>query len=185
MQLGPDGKIYVVADRPSQLDVINKPNKSGSEIGYTLNVLNQSGRTVLGLPTQIEYGLGLSIDSVLACPSSGIRIGAPPMTGYTYAWSPTTGLSNAAIANPIAKPNAPTTYTLFITNPFGCQTKQTIHVGLLPPVNLQYEVPSSICKGGKVQLKASGATTYKWFPSYGLSSTTIANPIASPDSTTQ
>ena len=116
MQLGPDGKIYVVADRPSQLDVINKPNKLGSEIGYTLNVLNQSGRTVLGLPTQIEYGLGLSIDSVLACPSSGIRIGAPPMTGYSYAWSPTTGLSNAAIANPIARPNAPTSYTLFITN---------------------------------------------------------------------
>ena len=185
MQLGPDGKIYVVADRPSQLDVINKPNKIGSEIGYSLNVLNQSGRTVLGLPTQIEYGLGISIDSVLACPSSGIRIGAPPLTGYSYAWSPATGLSNAASANPIAKPTTPTTYTLFITNPFGCQTKQTFHVGLLPPVNLQYEVPSSICKGGKVQLKASGATTYKWFPSYGLSSTTIANPIASPDSTTQ
>ena len=185
MQLGPDGKIYVVADRPNQLDVINKPNKLGSEIGYTLNVLNQSGRTVLGLPTQIEYGLGLSIDSVLACPSSGIRIGAPPMTGYSYAWSPTTGLSNAAIANPIARPNAPTSYTLFITNPFGCQTKQTIHVSLLPAINLQYEVPSSICKGGKVQLKSSGATTYKWFPSYGLSSTTIANPTASPDSTTQ
>jgi len=185
MQLGPDGKIYVVADRPSQLDVIQKPNKYGTEIGYTLNVLNQSGRTVLGLPTLIEYGLGISIDSVLACPSSGIRIGAPPMTGYSYAWSPTIGLSNAAVANPIAKPSVPTTYTLFITNPFGCQTKQTFHVGLLPPVNLQYEVPSSICKGGKVQLKASGASTYKWFPSYGLSSTTIANPIASPDSTTQ
>ncbi len=185
MQLGPDGKIYVVADRPSQMDVINKPNKYGKDAEYTLNVLNQSGRTVLGLPTQIEYGLGLSIDSVLACPSSGIRIGAPSLPGYSYAWSPSNGLSNPSIANPIAKPNTPTTYTLFITNPFGCQTKQTIHVGLLPPVNLQYEVPSSICKGGKVQLKATGATTYKWFPAYGLSSTTIANPIASPDSTTQ
>ena len=185
MQLGPDGKIYVVADRSPQLDVINKPNKIGSEIGYTTNVLNQGGRTVLGLPSQIDYGSAAGIDTVMACPSSGIRIGSPPMTGYTYAWSPTNGLSNASIANPIAKPSVPTTYTLFITNPFGCQIKQTIHVGLLPPLNIQYEVPSSICKGGKVQLKASGATSYKWFPSYGLSSTTIANPIASPDSTTQ
>ncbi len=185
MQLGPDGKIYVVADVPPQLDVINKPNKIGNEIGYTTNVLNQGGRTVLGLPSMIDYGSAVGIDTVMACPSSGIGIGAPPMTGYTYAWSPTVGLSNASIANPIAKPTSPTTYTLFITNPFGCQTKQTIHVGLLPSLNVQYEVPSSICKGGKVQLKASGATSYKWFPSYGLSSTTIANPIASPDSTTQ
>lgn len=185
MQLGPDGKIYVVADRPPQLDVITKPNKIGKDIGYSLNVLNQGGRTVLGLPTQIDYGSTAVIDSVLACPSSGIQIGAPPMTGYSYAWSPTNGLSNPNTANPIAKPSTPTTYTLFITNPFGCQTKQTFHVGLLPALNVQYDVPSSICKGGKVQLKASGATTYKWFPSYGLSSTTIANPIASPDSTTQ
>jgi hypothetical protein len=185
MQLGPDGKIYVIVDNPNQLDVITKPNKLASEIDYSTNVVNQGGKVVLGLPSQIEYGLGLSIDSVLACPSSGIRIGSPPMPGYTYAWSPSIGLSNASISNPNAKPTVPTTYTLFITNPFGCQTKQTFHVGLLPSVNVKIEKPSGICKGGKAQLKASGASTYKWYPAYGLSSTTIPNPIASPDSTMQ
>ena len=184
LQLGPDGKIYVVADRPSQLDVINKPNMMGAEVGYSLNVLNQSAKTVLGLPTMIDYNIAISNDTVMACPSSGITIGHPPLPGYTYAWTPSIGLNNAAISNPLAKPSVPTTYTLFVTNPFGCQTRQTIHVGLLPPVNANYEVPSSICKGGKVQLKASGATKYSWFPATGLSSTTIPNPIASPDSTT-
>ena len=184
MQLGPDGKIYVIADRPNQLDVINRPNKMGAEIDYATNVLNQSAKTVLGLPTMIDYNLGISIDTVFACPSSGIAIGSPAMPGYSYAWTPSIGLNNAMIANPIAKPTQPTTYTVFITNPYGCQTKQIIHVGLLQPVNVNYEVPSSICKGGKVQLKASGAMRYSWFPSYGLSATNIANPYASPDSTT-
>lgn len=184
LQLGPDGKIYVVSDRPSQLDVINKPNMPGPDIGYSINVLNHLGRTVLGLPSVIDYNLAVSSDSVLACPSSGITIGPAPLPGYTYAWSPSVGLSNSMIANPVAKPNQPTTYTVFVTNPFGCQIKQQYHVGLLPPVNVSYEVPSSICKGGKVQLKASGASRYSWFPSYGLSSTNISNPIASPDSTT-
>ncbi|MGA1276850.1 MAG: hypothetical protein ACO30P_00325 [Candidatus Kapaibacteriota bacterium] len=184
LQLGPDGKIYAIADRPNQLDVINKPNMLGSQIEFSTNVLNQSGKTVLGLPTMIDYNLGISIDTLLACQSSGIIIGAPPMQGYSYAWSPSIGLSNAFIANPLAKPSQPTTYTLVVTNPFGCQTRQTVHVGLLPAVNVSYEIPNSICKGGKVQLKASGASRYSWFPSYGLSATNIANPFASPDSTT-
>jgi gliding motility-associated-like protein len=41
-----------------------------------------------------------------------------------------------------------------------------------------------ICKGGKVQLKASGGVTYKWTPTRGLSDPNIANPFASPDTTT-
>jgi gliding motility-associated-like protein len=40
-----------------------------------------------------------------------------------------------------------------------------------------------ICKGGKVQLKASGGETYRWTPTIGLSNPNIANPFASPDTT--
>ncbi|HEY4650162.1 MAG TPA: hypothetical protein VIG72_02060, partial [Pontibacter sp.] len=41
-----------------------------------------------------------------------------------------------------------------------------------------------ICKGGNVQLQASGGTTYSWAPAAGLSATNIANPVASPAETT-
>ena len=41
-----------------------------------------------------------------------------------------------------------------------------------------------ICKGGRVQLNANGGETYKWTPALGLSNPTIANPFASPDTTT-
>ncbi|GIV28826.1 MAG: hypothetical protein KatS3mg027_2640 [Bacteroidia bacterium] len=41
-----------------------------------------------------------------------------------------------------------------------------------------------ICKGDSVQLFASGGTNYYWLPTTGLSNPNIANPLASPDSTT-
>lgn len=42
----------------------------------------------------------------------------------------------------------------------------------------------TICAGASAQLTASGGGTYAWSPSTGLSSTSIANPVASPASTT-
>ncbi len=43
----------------------------------------------------------------------------------------------------------------------------------------------SICQGNSVQLTASGAASYSWSPAAGLSGTTIANPVATPTSTTR
>jgi hypothetical protein len=50
-------------------------------------------------------------------------------------------------------------------------------------VNADAGKDTGICTGGSVQLSASGGTKYKWTPSYGLSSDTAQNPVASPDST--
>lgn len=43
---------------------------------------------------------------------------------------------------------------------------------------------SSICRGEKVQLLATGAAKYEWLPANGLSDSSIANPEASPANTT-
>lgn len=42
----------------------------------------------------------------------------------------------------------------------------------------------SICQGDSTQLQASGANTYTWAPSTGLSCTDCPNPVASPSTTT-
>jgi gliding motility-associated-like protein len=41
-----------------------------------------------------------------------------------------------------------------------------------------------ICRGDSVQLFASGGTNYYWLPQTGLNNPNVANPMASPDSTT-
>ncbi|WP_234733364.1 DUF7948 domain-containing protein [Tellurirhabdus bombi] len=52
------------------------------------------------------------------------------------------------------------------------------------PASFKVSADTSICAGRSIQLKAEGATTYAWNPSPTLSSTTIANPIATPETTT-
>ncbi len=44
-------------------------------------------------------------------------------SNHTYSWTPTTGLSNPTIANPIANPETSTTYTVSVTS--GTQTANT------------------------------------------------------------
>jgi gliding motility-associated-like protein len=45
-------------------------------------------------------------------------------------------------------------------------------------------VDQTICPGESIQLEASGGTSYRWSPATGLSDTTSANPIATPEETT-
>lgn len=44
---------------------------------------------------------------------------------------------------------------------------------------------TTFCNGGQVQLNATGANTYSWSPVTGLNNPNIANPIATPATTTQ
>jgi Secretion system C-terminal sorting domain len=51
------------------------------------------------------------------CPSGGsVMIGTPSVAGATYFWSPSTGLNNTSIAQPIASPTTTTIYTLTVTS---------------------------------------------------------------------
>jgi hypothetical protein len=61
---------------------------------------------------------------VISCPV----VGAPV---YTYAWTPTTGLSNAAIKNPTSSVNVNTTYTVTATHPTNASCKLTANITVL------------------------------------------------------
>lgn len=60
----------------------------------------------------------------------------------------------------------------------------TIDLTMNPPVDLTVDEDSTgICEGDSVQLSASGADSYVWEPSTGLSDDSIADPVAGPEST--
>jgi hypothetical protein len=56
------------------------------------------------------------------------------VTPLTYNWTPSTGLNNASLLNPVASPTVTTTYRLTVTGSNGCSTWDEMTVTVLPPV---------------------------------------------------
>ena len=101
--------------------------------------------------------------------------------GTTYLWTPSIGLSNPNIANPIANPTTTSTYIVEVSNG-ACSDFDTITIYSGAPVVVSSN--QTICAGDSVGLTSSGGITYSWTPSAGLGSSSIANPVASPTTTT-
>lgn len=99
--------------------------------------------------------------------------------GGTYIWNT---METAATIN--VCPTTTTAYTVTVTAANGCTATATtsITVGTTPTANAGTDV--SICAGSSTQLSASSGPTYAWSPATGLSATNIANPVASPTTTT-
>ena len=79
--------------------------------------------------------------------------------------------------------NGTYTVTLLSVNAFGCRDSITKPVTIF---NFTNSVSSNdtICRGFTSQLIASGGTSYTWTPASSLSSSTIYNPVATPNTTT-
>ncbi|RYZ52649.1 MAG: PKD domain-containing protein, partial [Sphingobacteriales bacterium] len=102
--------------------------------------------------------------------------------GSSYSWSPAAGLSDPFVSDPVASPDTTTTYTVNIGNSSGCIRTLMVEVVVIEePVIVNFD-STGICRGQSTQLSATPGLGYVWTPNYALSSTTAANPIASPDS---
>jgi len=62
-------------------------------------------------------------DDQIICQYESVQLNVVPdpfNSFYLYSWSPTIGLSNASIANPVATPLTTTTYEVTVSTPTGC-----------------------------------------------------------------
>ncbi|MFN3916104.1 MAG: gliding motility-associated C-terminal domain-containing protein [Flavobacteriales bacterium] len=111
-------------------------------------------------------------------------------TGNTYnVYTAPTGGTNLGATPLVVSPGITTTYyveTVSGSDPTCVSTTRTavtVTVDSAPTVTVIPSAPA-ICIGGSVSLTASGATTYTWSPSAGLSATTGATVTANPTTTT-
>src|SRR5690554_4203562 len=88
----------------------------------------------------------------IACGLGGTLIGSPPPNGlFTYSWSPTAGLSNPSVAQPLANPTSTQTYTLTVSCGSNSATSQTtVTVDQFP---IDAGPDKSIACGGNVELE--------------------------------
>ncbi len=104
--------------------------------------------------------------------------------GISYIWSPSTGLSCTTCDNPVANPTVTTTYIVTGTDANGCTDTDTITITVNSLPSVSAGPDQTICIGFNTNLTASGANTYNWTPSGGLSCTNCTTPNASPNVTT-
>lgn len=123
------------------------------------NIIDSVSSTI-----QIKDGIGANAgEDKLICQNDGIQIGAPPVAGLTYSWSPATGLSDPAISNPIASPQYTTLYTLTISNNASiCNASDEVMLTVDP---LPWAVYTYIKNGLTVEffgIDNHGITSWEW-----------------------
>ena len=124
------------------------------------------------------------IDAIIC---SGASTALQATGASTYQWSvnggAAVGLNNPNISNPSASPTTTTTYSVLGVDVNGCTNVDQVQVSVnaLPTVNAGAN--TSICPGIPTTLGATGASTYAWSPSTGLTGGNTATPSANPAST--
>jgi gliding motility-associated-like protein len=121
------------------------------------------------------------------CPGQSIALQASG--GSSYSWSPTLGLDNPSIANPLASPQATTTYTVTASDQQACQVTASVLIEVKTNLVLNLSPSTDICPGGSVPLSFTPPgpgviNGLGWSPATGLNDPTLANPIATPRTTT-
>jgi hypothetical protein len=100
------------------------------------------------------------------CPATPVAIGEPAASGFSYNWSPATGLNLPNISNPIATLNTSAAYTVTKTdNSSGCKTTDNVAVNI-SEINFDAGPSHAICNGATVTLGTTpgGSYTYNWTP---------------------
>ncbi len=119
---------------------------------------------------------------LVACLGKPLQLNA---TGAaTYLWQPAATLSCDDCAGPLAIPQDDIQYIVEGTSAAGCRNKDTVAVRVRKPFIMETGPGDTLCVGESTRLSASGADTYTWSPSTGLSSTSSPRPQASPTVTT-
>ncbi|MBI3502589.1 MAG: gliding motility-associated C-terminal domain-containing protein [Bacteroidetes bacterium] len=127
--------------------------------------------------TVTQTGTGMPVatagPNVSICPAQSTTLSSSGGTGYI--WSPSSGLSNPNISNPVATPTATTTYTVTVSNVCGSSTAST-SVTLYPNPSPSISGGTTLCSGQSTTLTASGGNSYSWIPSGQTTTNIVVSP---------
>jgi hypothetical protein len=175
-----DNFILIGANFQNSINIMGTPFTSK---GLSDMLLMRVDRNLFG------WGKPFSVStaSTIMCGDSINLIATPNDSYLSYAWTPAADFVNPALANVTAFPVA-TGYLKATATLGGCSVRDSVLI-TVSPLPLDAGSNQSMSCGGTVQLNASLTTpvsgvSYAWSPGATLSSTTIANPFASPSVTT-
>lgn len=147
---------------------------------YRVNLIMDDGletetsfcKTIVVIPGPVIA----TTNDTLICTGASLQILTTAAGNYTYQWSPSTGLSDPNIANPLATPAASGYYYVTATSAGGvnaCYARDSVLIKLKPPDSFQLQPsPANVCQGDTIRLQAGGGTadsrdTWQWLTPIG------------------
>ncbi len=110
---------------------LNPPPPPGTNLKVELTPYNGYGCKDT-LTSELQDSLTVTANAGpdrFSCSGAPVQLGGPSRETFVYRWSPTTGLSNPNISNPIATSLITTRYILTVKNQGGgCETKDTMNL---------------------------------------------------------
>lgn len=159
---------------------------------YFLELVTTSGNGCTDMVTFPLYApippYNFFLDSLFICPGDTMPLWPDADSSFDYVWSPSTALSDTIAPNPFAFPLNSTTYTVTVTGNGPCIVERQVDVIVINPNSLTATAtPEIIFLGESSQLEAvlPGIDDFNWTPPGSLSNPNIANPVATPISSTQ
>jgi gliding motility-associated-like protein len=117
------------------------------------------------------------------CVATSTVLQATNTGGTSFAWTPPAYLNDATLLNPTATPPVTTKFYLTATNAQGCSRIDSVTITVRTVNNFTISPPDNVCKNSTIQLNATGGDEYIWQPNPTLSNLLIADPFASPQTT--
>ena len=180
---------YCVGEAPASLPASSDNGVNGTWTPATINTSVVGNATYTFTPAAgqcassldvIVNSLEIPVASILGedsiCPGDAANLIAQG-TG-SYSWSDGSSLPQLTVS-----PDVTTEYTLIVSNK-GCNDTTTHIVNLYPEVTAYAGEDVVVSKGGSVNLYASPAVSYEWFPTVFLTCSDCQNPVCTPETST-
>jgi gliding motility-associated-like protein len=189
---GNDGRIVVIANGGNngyRYSIDGAPFQASNIFNVAPGTYFIAVRDALGCDTSFTTTVGLTfnlflnnLNDVSICDGTSTQLQLNTNANI-FTWTPSAGLSDTTIRNPIANPSATTKY--FVTVVLGrCDLKDSLTVIVNPAPIPDAGPDGDICYGKSYTLLGSGGAQYNWTPAIYLNTTSGANPIATPTITT-
>ena len=157
------------------------PSTTGS-FTYTITKIEGGCENTNEFTITVVEATAPSLTSYTVCAGESIEIGTTT-SGFSYSWSPTTGLDNPFIGNPTFSGTSTTNYTVTVINAAGCIDETNTSVTVNPPPNHIVTIPDAIiCDVNTTStiLNASvtpaGNYSYQWSPTIYLDNPNTQTP---------
>lgn len=148
-------------------------NPNASAISGTIDV-TPTANTCVGTPSNYTITINpmptvnAGSDDTICFGASTLLNAIPNGAGFSYNWTPATGLSATNVFNPTANPSITTTYTVTVTSASGCSGTDDVIIhsdSQITAAKTAFDVTcNGACNGQAIVIPAggSGGYTYLW-----------------------